>query len=273
MPIKIDTALPARGILEMENIFVMGREHAMSQDIRPLRIVILNLMPTKIETETQLLRLLSNTPLQVEVELLQMATHESKNTSQEHLLQFYKTFGEIRHERFDGMIVTGAPVEHLPFEEVDYWPELCEIFAWTKRHVWSTFYICWGAQAGLYYHHGVPKYPLEKKISGVFAHRLLDPNHPCCGASTTSTGRRTPATRKCAGRISTPCRSCSCSPGRRRPGCTWSATWSAAASTPPATPSTTAKPWRMSTSATSRRAWISTCPAIITPKTTHGASQ
>jgi len=178
VPIKIDALLPARSILEMENIFVMSRERAMSQDIRPLRIVILNLMPTKIETETQLLRLLSNTPIQVDVELLQMATHVSKNTPQEHLLQFYNTFGEIKDRRYDGMIVTGAPVEHLPFEEVDYWPELCAILEWSKKHVWSTFHICWGAQAGLYYHHGVPKVPLPRKLSGVYSHRLADPVHP-----------------------------------------------------------------------------------------------
>jgi len=178
MPIKIDTQLPARSILEQENIFVMSRERAMRQDIRPLRIVILNLMPTKIETETQLLRMLSNTPLQVEIELLHMATHVSKNTSKEHLLQFYKTFEGIKHERFDGMIVTGAPVEKLPFEAVDYWPELCEIFTWAKRHVWSTFYICWGAQAGLYFHHGIEKFPLTQKLSGVYSHELTDPAHP-----------------------------------------------------------------------------------------------
>ena len=178
MPINIDTQLPARGVLEMENIFVMSREHAMHQDIRPLRIVILNLMPTKIETETQLLRLLSNTPIQVDVELLQTATHKPKHTPQEHLLQFYKTFDEIRDQRYDGMIVTGAPVEHLPFEDVDYWPELCEIFEWAKKNVYSTFHICWGAQAGLYYHHGVPKVPLPRKLSGVYTHRLVDPIHP-----------------------------------------------------------------------------------------------
>ena len=178
MPINIDAQLPARSILEMENIFVMSQERAMHQDIRPLRIVILNLMPTKIETETQLLRLLSNTPLQVDVKLLQMASHTSKHTPQEHLLQFYMTFDEIRHQRFDGMIVTGAPVELLPFEAVDYWPELCGIFEWAKRHVWSTFHICWGAQAGLYFHHGIQKYPLPQKLSGVYAHRLTDPVHP-----------------------------------------------------------------------------------------------
>jgi len=178
MPINIDAQLPARSILEMENIFVMTREDAMSQDIRPLRIVILNLMPTKIETETQLLRLLGNTPIQVDIDLLQMATHVSKNTSQEHLLQFYSTFDAIKDRRYDGMIVTGAPVEHLPFEEVDYWPELCEILEWTKKHVWSVFHICWGAQAGLYYHHGVPKVPLPRKLSGVYTHTLADPIHP-----------------------------------------------------------------------------------------------
>jgi len=178
MPINIDALLPARSVLEMENIFVMSREKALSQDIRPLRIVILNLMPTKIESETQLLRLLSNTPIQVDVELLQTATHRPKHTSQEHLLQFYSTFGEIRDRRYDGMIVTGAPVEHLPFEEVDYWSELCEIFEWSKKHVWSVFHICWGAQAGLYYHHGVAKVPLERKLSGVYAHKLVDPIHP-----------------------------------------------------------------------------------------------
>ncbi|MCL2446510.1 MAG: homoserine O-succinyltransferase [Oscillospiraceae bacterium] len=178
MPINIDPQLPARSVLEQENIFVMCRDRAQQQDIRPLRIAILNLMPTKIETETQLLRLLSNTPLQVDIELVQMATHESKNTAKEHLLQFYKTFHDIKHQRFDGMIITGAPVEHLPFEQVDYWPELCDILAWTKTHVWSTFHICWGAQAGLYYHYGIDKQPLPGKCSGVFAHDVADPTHP-----------------------------------------------------------------------------------------------
>jgi homoserine O-succinyltransferase len=178
MPIRIDEQLPARNVLEMENIFVMSQERAMRQDIRPLRIVILNLMPTKVETETQLLRLLSNSPIQVDVELLQMATHTSKNTSQEHLLEFYKTFDDIKDTRFDGMIITGAPVEQLPFERVDYWDELCEIFAWSRRHVWSTLHICWGAQAGLYYHHKIEKYPLPQKLSGVYYHKLTAPLHP-----------------------------------------------------------------------------------------------
>ncbi len=178
MPIKIDNQLPARHSLELENIFVMSESRALTQDIRPLRILILNLMPTKIETETQLLRLLSNSPLQVEVELLQTATHKSKNTSAEHMLKFYKVFDDIRDEKFDGMIITGAPVEHLAFEEVDYWDELCMIMEWSKTNVYSTFHICWGAQAGLYYHYGVPKYPLEEKMFGIFPHHALDPYHP-----------------------------------------------------------------------------------------------
>ncbi len=178
MPIKIDNQLPAHRTLESENIFVMTEDRALTQDIRPLRILLLNLMPTKVETETQLLRLLSNTPLQVEVELLQTSTHTSKNTSAEHMLKFYKTFDQIEQEKFDGMIITGAPVEHLDFEDVDYWPELCTIMEWSKTHVYSTFHICWGAQAALYYHYGVPKVPLPEKMFGVFPHRPLDLYHP-----------------------------------------------------------------------------------------------
>ena len=153
MPIKIPNALPARETLENENIFVMTEFRAISQDIRPLRILVLNLMPTKIVTETQLARVLGNTPLQVELELLQVKSHESRNVSQDHMLAFYKTFDQVKDKYFDGMVITGAPVEHLPFEEVDYWDELCEIMAWSKSHVHSTFHICWGAQAGLYYHY------------------------------------------------------------------------------------------------------------------------
>lgn len=178
MPICIPNALPAAQVLESENVFVMTEERASHQDIRPLKIGILNLMPTKIVTETQLLRLLSNTPLQVDIELLQTATHTSKNTSVEHLLKFYKTFEEIQNERFDGFIITGAPVEQMPFEQVDYWPELCDIMDWTKTHVYSTFHICWGAQAALYHHYGIPKYPLPQKMFGVFEHRTLAPKHP-----------------------------------------------------------------------------------------------
>lgn len=170
MPIRIPNDLPAVKTLNDENIFVMTEKRAITQDIRPLKILLLNLMPKKIETETQLSRLLGNTPLQVELTLIHTKSHQSKNTSAEHLLAFYKTFDDVKSENFDGMIITGAPVEHLPFEEVEYWQELCEIMEWTKTHVHSTFHICWGAQAGLYYHFGVPKYPLEKKLFGVFEH-------------------------------------------------------------------------------------------------------
>lgn len=177
MPIKVQSHLPAIKILESENIFVMPNEVALKQDIRPLKILILNLMPTKIETETQLLRLLGNSPLQVDIELLQMASHTSKNTSPHHLTTFYKTFDQVKNESFDGMIITGAPVEQLEFEEVDYWDELCQIMEWSKRNVYSTFHICWGAQAGLYYHFGVRKYLLSKKLSGIYTHRVLNPHH------------------------------------------------------------------------------------------------
>lgn len=178
MPIKVSNDLPATKILESENIFVMPEKRAMSQDIRPLKIIIVNLMPTKIETETQLLRLLGNSPLQVDIELLQMASHKSKNTSKKHLTTFYKTFDEIKDQKFDGMIVTGAPVELLDFEEVDYWDELCEVFRWAKKNVYSTLYICWGAQAGLYYHYGIDKITYKKKLSGVYKHQVLNPHHP-----------------------------------------------------------------------------------------------
>ena len=172
MPIKIPNRLPATSTLLEENIFVMTETRAITQDIRPLRVLMLNLMPQKIVTETQIARLIGNTPLQVELELLQTATHKATHTSGDHMLAFYKTFAEIKDKRYDGMIITGAPVEQLPFEEVDYWPELCEIMEWSKTHVTSTFHICWGAQAGLYYHYGVPKYPLDKKLFGVYKHSL-----------------------------------------------------------------------------------------------------
>ena len=171
MPIKIPDALPAARVLESENIFVMTEARALHQDIRPLKIGILNLMPTKINTETQLLRLLGNTSLQVDIDLIQTASHTSKNTSSEHLLKFYKTYEDIKDERYDGFIITGAPVENLPFEEVDYWPELVTIMDWTRTHVYSTFHICWGAQAGLYYHYGIRKHPLPQKLFGVFPHQ------------------------------------------------------------------------------------------------------
>ena len=178
MPIKIPDSLPASRILEQENIFVMTEHRALHQDIRPLRIVILNLMPKKIETETQILRLLGNSPLQVDIELLQTSSHVSKNTPSEHLLAFYKKFDDIKDQKFDGMIITGAPVEQMAFEEVEYWEELCQIMEWSKTHVYSTLHICWGAQAGLYYHYGIHKYSLNEKLFGVFEHRLLLENHP-----------------------------------------------------------------------------------------------
>ena len=171
MPIRIPNDLPAAGVLQQENIFVMTQNRAIQQDIRPLEIVLLNLMPTKIVTETQLSRLLGNTPLQVNLELLQMSTHESKNVSAGHMQAFYKTFDQIKDRKFDGMVITGAPVELMPFEEVDYWDELCQIMEWSKTHVHSTFHICWGAQAGLYYHYGVNKKELPEKMFGVFPHK------------------------------------------------------------------------------------------------------
>ncbi|MBH5319256.1 homoserine O-succinyltransferase [Paenibacillus sp. GSMTC-2017] len=176
MPIKVPDHLPAKEILSNENIFVMDESTAYHQDIRPLRIAILNLMPTKETTETQLLRLIGNTPLQVEVVLLHPRTHTSKNTSSEHLESFYKTFDEISHEYYDGLVITGAPVEHLPFEEVNYWEELQEIMNWSKKYVTSTFHICWASQAGLYHHYGVPKYNLDKKVFGVFPHTVVKQN-------------------------------------------------------------------------------------------------
>ena len=176
MPIKIPNGLPARETLESENIFVMPETRALTQNIRPLRIALLNLMPTKVVTETQLSRLLGNTPLQVELELVQVRSHKSKNTSQEHMLAFYKTFDEVENQFFDGMIITGAPVEQMPFEEVEYWDELCYIMEWSKTHVHSTFHICWGAQAALYYHFGIEKVPIAKKLFGVFPHKVVYKN-------------------------------------------------------------------------------------------------
>ncbi len=178
MPIKVQKELPARAVLEAENIFIMDEDRAMSQDIRPLEILILNLMPLKEDTETQLLRALSNTPLQVDCTFLMLSTHVSKHTSASHLNKFYVTFGEIRRQKFDGMIITGAPVENLAFEEVNYWQELSEMMEWSKTHVTSTLHICWGAQAGLYYHYGIQKYPMEKKLSGIYRHKVLNRKIP-----------------------------------------------------------------------------------------------
>ena len=173
MPIKIQKDLPAKAVLESENIFVMDEDRALSQDIRPLEILILNLMPVKEETETQLLRALSNSPLQVDLTFLMMSSHVSKNTSMSHLNKFYVEFKEIRKKRYDGMIITGAPVVHLEYEEVNYWEELKMMMEWSKTHVTSTLHICWGAQAGLYYHYGIPKYPRKEKLSGIYEHQVL----------------------------------------------------------------------------------------------------
>ncbi|MGI5977929.1 MAG: homoserine O-acetyltransferase MetA [Oscillospiraceae bacterium] len=178
MPIRIPDSLPASKTLENENIFVITEYRAIHQDIRPLKLLILNLMPTKIITETQLLRMLSNTPLQVEIELLRTISHDAKNVDADHLESFYVSFDDIKNRFYDGMIITGAPVENLDFTEVDYWPELCEIMEWSKMHVHSTFHICWGAQAGLYYHYGIQKYSLPKKMFGIYSHRILKPTSP-----------------------------------------------------------------------------------------------
>ena len=178
MPIKIPDSLPARAVLESENIFVMTEYRAIHQDIRPLNVLILNLMPTKIVTETQLLRKLSNTPLQIQVELLRTSSYRSRNTDSDHLESFYTTFEQVRDRRFDGMIITGAPVENMEFQQVDYWEELCEIMEWSKSHVHSTLHICWGAQAGLYYHHGIEKRSLPKKLFGVYETMVLKPSSP-----------------------------------------------------------------------------------------------
>ena len=177
MPIKIPNALPATDTLRSENIFVMTETRAMTQDIRPLQIALLNLMPTKIETETQFARVLGNSPIQIELELIAPSNREFKNTSHEHMLSFYKTFDDVKDQTFDGLIITGAPVELMDFEEVDYWPELCEIMEWSKTHAHSTLHICWGAQAGLYYHYGLPKKLLDQKLFGVFRHTVEDPNY------------------------------------------------------------------------------------------------
>ncbi len=178
MPIRIPDALPAAGILQRENIFVMTEKRAEGQDIRPLRIAVFNLMPTKIATETQLIRSLSNSPLQVELVLLHTETHQSKNTPEEHLSSFYKTFSDVKHKKFDGLIITGAPVELMDFEDVDYWEEICAVMEWSKTNVTSTLHICWAAQAGLYYHYGIKKHELSEKMFGVFRHDVVSPKAP-----------------------------------------------------------------------------------------------
>ena len=178
MPIKIPNSLPARTTLEGENIFVMTEYRAIHQDIRPLKLLILNLMPTKIATETQLLRKFSNTPLQIQVELLQTVSHDAQNVDRSHLESFYTSYDQVKDKYYDGLVITGAPVENMDYESVDYWEELCQIMTWSKTHVHSTLHICWGAQAGLYYHYGIPKYALPQKVFGVFDHKVLKPSSP-----------------------------------------------------------------------------------------------
>lgn len=219
MPIKIPNSLPARETLEGENIFVMTEYRAIHQDIRPLNLLILNLMPTKIATETQLLRKFSNTPLQIQVELLQTISHDAQNVDRSHLESFYTSYDQIKDKNYDGLVITGAPVENLDFETVDYWEELCQIMAWSKTHVHSTLHICWGAQAGLYYHYGIPKYALPQKLFGVFDHRVLKPSSPCSGDLTTGSMPPTPGTRKCWRRTSARSPVWKSWPCRRRPGC------------------------------------------------------
>lgn len=178
MPINVPQGLPSIDLLEKENIFVMSNDRAIHQDIRPLNILILNLMPTKSDTETYLLRLLSNTPLQLNVEFLRMESHHDKHTPTEYLLRFYHSFQDIKNKRYDGLIITGAPVENMKFEQVDYWPELCQVMEWSRKNIYSSLHICWGAQAALYYHYKVPKYELSEKLFGIYKHRILYPAHP-----------------------------------------------------------------------------------------------
>lgn len=207
MPIKIPNDLPAAATLQSENIFVMPETRAVTQDIRPLEILILNLMPTKIVTETQFARLLGNTPLQVHLEFLYTQSHMATHVSAEHLFTFYKTFDEVRGRRYDGMIITGAPVEQLPFEDVEYWQELCSIMDWSRTHVHSTLHICWGAQAALYHHYGIKKVPLEKSSSACSRTAWSIRTRSCCAALTTCSWCRIPATRRSAARTSSACRS------------------------------------------------------------------
>ena len=222
MPVKIPRNLPARATLKAENVFFMTQDRAGHQDIRPLRIAMVNLMPTKVDTETQLLRLLGNSPLQVEFTLLRMRSRESTHTSSEHLAAFYTTFDQVREDKYDGLIITGAPVELMPFEEVDYWSELVEIMEWSTEHVFSTLHSCWGAQAGLYHHFGVPKYELAAKMFGVFEHRVLQRNaHIVRGFDEVFPAPHSRHTE--VSREDDPCcrRSGAASPNRTSPGCTW----------------------------------------------------
>lgn len=268
MPLIIPQTLPAYKALEEENVFVMHRARAMTQDIRPLRILLVNLMPTKIATETQIARMLANSPLQVELTLLHMDSHESTHVPGAHLEAFYKTFDEIKTERFDGMIVTGAPVEMLAYEEVDYWPELCAIFEYSKTHVYSTVHICWGAQAALYYHYGIHKRVLPQKVFGIFAHRVTRPKTRWCAALTKCSTLPIPAIPSFAARRWTPALRCVCWPKAAGPGCISSPRIPAARSLCAAIWNTTATPCAWSTSATLKEAFPSPYRRIILRMTT-----
>lgn len=271
MPIKIPEDLPARPILEGENIFVMTEGRANRQDIRPLEIAIVNLMPTKIATETQLLRLLGNTPLQVNVTLLRAEGHESKNTAPQHLERFYKTFSQVRDSSFDGMIITGAPVEQLAFEEVDYWDELVGIMDYAKKHVHATLYICWGAQAGLYHHYGIPKYGLPRKLSGIFSHTINDPTNQLFRGFDDVSMRRTPGIPKSEVRTSPRSPRWRFWPSRMRPGCLWPVRSTGGACSSPGILNTTGIRWMPSIGGMWPRAWKSRLRHIITPKTMRRA--
>ena len=217
MPIKIPNTLPAVEVLNRENIFIMREARAQTQDIRPLRIALVNLMPDKITTETQFARLLSNTPLQIELELIHMSSHVSKNTAHSHLKSFYRTFADVRDQKFDGMVITGAPVERMAFEDIDYWPELTELMDWSKTHVYSTLHICWAAQAGLYHHFGIRKVLLEQKLSGVFAHEVVRKAICSFAAATTCFSCRTRVTRPSTKRRFAPIRDSRCSHSPTKP--------------------------------------------------------
>ena len=281
MPLIIPKDLPAYEELQQENVFVMHQERAMSQHIRPLRILILNLMPTKIVTETQLARLLANSPLQVQVTFLQTATHSTTHTAPEHMKAFYKTFDEIKNERFDGMIITGAPIEDLDYEDVDYWDELCRIMDYTKENVYSTIHLCWGALAGLYYHFGIPKVHLPEKMFGVFEHRVTRPSNPLVRGFdeviyaflTISLRANQNVGPGWTAPPSTPAPTCACWPRAMQQARCCSPPNPAARSSSSATPSTTSTPWTPSTSGTSRQASPSTCPATTTPPTTPPATR
>ena len=269
MPLIIPQTLPAYKALEEENVFVMHRARAMTQDIRPLRILLVNLMPTKIATETQIARMLANSPLQVELTLLHMDSHESTHVPGAHLEAFYKTFDEIKNERFDGMIVTGAPVEMLAYEEVDYWPELCAIFEYSKTHVYSTVHICWGAQAALYYHYGIHKRVLPQKVFGIFAHRVTRPKNPLVrGFDEVFYAPPFPPYRALPRGGGQPALRCVCWPKAAGPGCISSPQIPAARSLCAAIWNTTATPCAWSTSATLKEAFPSPYRRIILRMTT-----